>query len=332
MLVDIKKLEHAPHRATEMVSMFEVFGVGDPSIMIEKFVEPGPFTPKLDPDYIFKKTDTIYGLMALEHKQNCYFVGHSGTGKTEWIKQVAARLNYNVVLVGFDGHLLRSDLIGAHEIRAMETPFKYGLVPQAFRMPGTILALDEIDACASETAFVLQSALSEARTLYLTETNEIIELHPQNCIMATANTTGQGDESGLYLAGTNVQNFSLLNRFKTTLKFDYLSFDDEVALLTKKYPGEDLKVVRGVCAILREVRNAFKAGSISRPLTTRDGINWLGKIDSIGYPMYSAGYAFLNLMSDRDANAVAEYIMGVFDPVAGDDQKYVGRAKKVINI
>lgn len=310
MIEEVKTVPHAPMRKTECVSMTSAFGIGSASNLLQKFIEPGPLTPEIDSSYVFPKVETTFALMSLSAQEPCYLVGHSGTGKTALVSQIAARLNYNLIQVNFDGHVLRSDLLGALQLRDRETYFKYGLLPTAFMLPGTILCLDEADVCPPDVSFVMQRAISEQKSILLTETNEVIRLHPQNAIFGTANTKGTGDETGLYFAGTQVQNFSFLNRWKTYIEMDYMDFDTECSFLKSKFSEsfEDPKFIESVVRVLHEARAAFRADTISQPLTTRDGINWLKKTALLPHPLRAARYAFLNRMPVSEARAIAGFI------------------------
>ena len=288
------------------------------------FLEPGVLTPRINPNYVFPQDELVQFLQALQARDTTYLVGHSGTGKTELVNQVAARLNYNVIQINFDGHLSRSDLIGDWKIANGSMAFRYGLVPLAFTEPGTIVLFDEIDACPPETAFVLQRAISADLRFLMHETNEIFELHPQNCIVGTANTNGFGDESGLYVAGTNIQNFSFLNRWKTVIQIDYISQVNETRVFESMFTEPHAQqYIPQVVKVLAAVREGFKAGTMSMPLTTRDGINWLEKISRVPFPMRAARHSFLDKLPPSDAMAIAGLIQRYFKLPAKDDKRWL---------
>jgi len=338
----VSKIAHAADRVTKSFSLSQTFNVQLGPVMkkgspvtddngqvkykdkqIIGFKDPGPLTPTINPHYKFPKQDLIMFLMAMSNKDSIYLQGHSGTGKTAMVNQIAARLNYNVVQVNFDGHLLRGDLVGDIKIVNGATKFRYGLVPLGFTLPGTILLFDEVDAVAPETAFVLQRAISDDRKMLLHETNEIFELHPQNCIVATANTSGMGDDSSLYVAGTNVQNFSFQNRWDTVMQIDYLSPEDEEDVLKKLFPKADGSIIKSVVAVMASARESFRGGKLSAPLTTRDSIRWLQKLSMWPLPMMAAEYTFLNRMTTEDAMAVAGVIQRIFRLPKKDSTKFI---------
>lgn len=344
----IEQIAHRPNRDTKKFSIVETFKVetqplknSDGSDVVDEkgnikykdhfingFAEPGVLTPKINPHFIFQKAELIEFLKALEARDTTYLVGHSGTGKSELANQVAARLNYNVVQINFDGHLSRGDLIGDWKISNGDMTFRYGLIPIAFTEPGTIVLFDEIDACPPETAFVLQRAVSSDLKFLMHETNEIIELHPQNAIVGTANTNGMGDDSSLYIAGTNVQNFSFLNRWKTVIQVDYISAENETKVLESMFREPHAKAcIPGVIRTLQSVREAFKGGTMSVPLTVRDGINWLEKITRLPHPMRAARHSFLDKLPPNDAISIASLIQRNFKLPDTDDKKWLTTKK-----
>jgi len=343
----ITVVPNRPNREQEAVSMVATFGLdtgvkktkgkevldanGQPvkkDVLIQAFKEPGILTPEKNPNYQFPQEETIEFLKALQFRDTTYLIGHSGSGKTQLANQVAARLNYNVVTINFDGHLSRSDLIGDWKIVNGQMQFRYGLVPLAFTEPGTIVLFDEVDACPPETAFVLQRAISDELRFLMHETNQIFNLHPQNTIVGTANTNGLGDDSSLYIAGTNVQNFSFLNRWKTCIQIDYITPEAETKVLMAMFPQDHAKqFIPGVVKVLAAVREAFKSGTIAIPLTTRDGINWMEKISRLPYPMKAARYSFLDKLPVPAAMSIAQMIQRNMQLPEKDDKKYLTARK-----
>lgn len=278
------------------------------------YAEPSPHTPKKIPGYVFPKDDTLAILMGITGKDPMLLVGHTGTGKTSLIEQIAACLNYGVVKISFDGAVSRHDIIGEWVIKGKEMQFQYGVIPLAFRMRGTIILLDEWDAQNEETAFVLQRPLQkEDRKIFVVETNKLIEMHPENVICATANTNGQGDDTGLYTAGTRVQSYAQLNRFQVTVRLDYLPPEEEKKMLGAYYSNLDNDEIESLVTAINKVRDGFSNGQISVPLSTRDLINWADKYIKFGDAMKGARYCFLNRMSTEDSTVVQGIIQRSFE-------------------
>src|SRR5690606_15658140 len=147
------------------------------------------------------------------------------------------------------------------------TKFTEGTLPRAMQRPGFLL-VDEIDAGRPDILFVLQRAL-EGNGLMLTEDNgRIIKPHPLFRFAATANTRGQGDESGVY-SGVRAMNGAMLDRFPVFIEFDYIEADREAHLLTNKNPTLHKDIAGMMTQFAKEVRIAFKNGELFQPVTPR---------------------------------------------------------------
>jgi cobaltochelatase CobS len=280
------------------------------------FAEPTEHTPAINPNYIFPQDETLAVLMGINAvpKDPILLVGHTGTGKTSLLEQICARLNFGCIKISYDAHVMRGDIIGEPVIIGQETGFQYGIIPVAFCMPGTMIILDEWDAQNEETAFVLQRPLQkEDRSIFLLETRELITMHPDNVICATANTNGQGDDTGLYGHGTRIQSYAQLNRFTVTVKLDYLPAKEEKKILEKTHSTLDGDEIDSLVAAVNKVRDGFTNGQLSVPLSTRDLLNWADKYVLFGDAERAATYCFLNRMSVEDAKVCSGIIQRSFE-------------------
>jgi cobaltochelatase CobS len=296
---------------------------GKPKIkdrQVQGFSEPTEFTPAIDPSYVFPPDELLVLLMGFASKDRILLVGDTGTGKTSIIEQICARLNYSVVKISFDGCITRNDLVGEWIVKGKEMVFQYGVLPLAFRMPGCVIILDEWDTISEETSFVIQRPLQkEDGKLFLTETGgELIPLHDDNLIVATANTAGQGDDTGLYSQGTRIQNYSQINRFGLTIRMKYLEPEKEKQMLIQKFSPdlEDSEADAFILAI-NKVRDGYSNGQISVPLSPRDLINWCDKYLKMANPMRAARYCFLNRMSTEDAQVTEGIVQRAFEHISG---------------
>jgi len=324
-----KKLSYKK-RASKEFSVKDLFGFfwndkKKKDRFVSGFAEPGPLTPAIDTDFVFDPEATTVALLSLHLGNKLLVYGPTGSGKTALITQIAARLNYNLMRVNLDDDIERTDLIGRFIItpdKAME--FLYGILPRAMVLPGTILLLDEWDSISAETSFVLQRVLEEnSQLLILEKGEEIINLHPSNMICATANTVGQGDDSGLY-QGTKMQNYAQINRFQLTIELDYLPPDKEIQILLNRFgPDSDLIKDTGLeplehfeceamVQVVNAVRQAFEQGTVGAPLSTRDLCNWGEKFVIWGSANKSAKYCFCNRMPKEDRAVVEEILQRAF--------------------
>jgi cobaltochelatase CobS len=268
------------------------------------FAEKTPWVPDIDPAYVFPADETKVLLLGLELKDRILLVGETGTGKTTLLEQVAARLNYNFVRINFDGAITRQDLIGEWVVKGRQMVFQYGVLVHAFQMPGTIICLDEWDSISGECAFVLQRPLEKGggggKLLVMETGGELIPLAEDNVLAATANTVGQGDDTGLYTHGTKVQNYAQINRFSLTIRMNYLPAEKEEEMIRNRHPELNPAESKALVKAINMVREAYTNSELSAPLSPRDLINWADKYIRMGDPLRAAKFCFLNRMPDED--------------------------------
>lgn len=263
---------------------------------VQGYATPGPLTPPIDPDYVFDPEATSVLLLGSHLKNKVLMYGPTGSGKTTLVEQICARLNFNFVRINFDGYISRSDLVGQYVVKGRTMEFSYGILPRGMILPGTIILLDEWDSIGEEVSFVLQRVLETKSQLLLMEKGEeLVSLHPENMIIATANTSGMGDDSGLYSQGTRIQNYSQINRFAMTIILDYLSAKQEKKILTNRFSDLESWEAEALVQVVNSVRDAYMKGKdVSAPLSTRDLINWAEKFTIWGDPVRAAKFCFIN--------------------------------------
>lgn len=235
------------------------------------------------------------------------------SGKTSFWEQIAARLNYNFIRINFDAGITRADLVGQWVVKGKDMTFAYGILPSAMVLPGTIICLDEWDTISEECSFVLQRPLEQHSQLLILEHGEqVITLHKHNMIVGTANTAGMGDDTGLYSAGTRLQNFSQINRFSMTIEMDYLPAKEEQKILARRFPELEELMVEAMVQVANSVRESFMQGEISAPLSTRDVINWAEKFTFWGDIEKASKYCFINRMPPEDREVMRQIVFRAF--------------------
>jgi cobaltochelatase CobS subunit len=230
-----------------------------------------PHVPAADPDYIFRPVELFRLLVALIDNQRAYLHGHTGSGKTTLVEQVAARLRWPFLRLNFDSEITRLDLIGrdtlVNEGGATVSRFVDGILPQGLSGP-YILCFDELDFVRPDVAYVMQRAL-EGDGLVLTEDGgRIVRPHPMCRIVATGNTVGQGDEHGMY-QGARPQSLALLDRFTVWAHVDYMAPPDRETLIEKRVPDLPTDLRTPLCKYVEEHITAFKAAKVFQPLSPR---------------------------------------------------------------
>lgn len=279
------------------------------------FAEPTEHTPPIDHGHVFPPEETRVALLGLVNGDRVLTTGHTGTGKTSLWEQIAARLNYSAVKISFEGGITRNDLVGEWIVRGTEMEFQEGILPFALKLPGTIIILDEWDTINPDVSFCIHRVLQreDGKMMILEDGGRLISMHPFNAIVATANTTGQGDDTGCYAAGTRMQNYAQLNRFSLTIQLSWLAEAREKAMVGKKNPDMSADEIEAFVVTINKLRDGFANNTLSVPMSTRDLLNWAEKYTLIGNPMVAAKYAFLNRMTPQDAAVAREIIQRSFE-------------------
>lgn len=239
---------------------------------------PHPDCKKVDDKYIFRQDELLSALYALLTNERCWLHGHTGTGKTTLIEQIAARLNWPVRVINLDSEITRMDLIGRdtliNEGGTTVSKFVDGILPQCMVEP-YILIFDEFDFIRPDVSYVAQRVL-EGNGMTITEDGgRYVAPNPMFRIFATANTQGQGDDYGMY-AGARVQSMALLDRFTAWIHVDYLPAAQRLDLLKASVPGLDGVLAAKIGQYVTEHIEAFKAAKVVKPVSPR-GMIALGR-------------------------------------------------------
>lgn len=232
---------------------------------------PHPHVPEVDEDYVFRPFELLRVLYAIMTNQRCYLHGHTGSGKTTLVEQVAARLNWPFMRINFDSEITRMDLIGRDVLTndggVTSSKFVDGILPQMMSGP-YIGCLDEIDFVRPDIAYVLQRAL-EGNGLMLTEDGgRMVMPHKLFRMFGTGNTVGQGDEFGLY-QGARPQSMAFLDRFTVWVKVDYLKPADRMKLIKARLPKLSEDHATKLNSYVTEHLEAFTTSKVMQPISPR---------------------------------------------------------------
>ena len=195
-----------------------------------------PEAPALVDDYVFNPAHLHQALIALDDAlpDNTWLAGERGTGKTEFVTQLAARLKRKLVRVNFDEALERADFIGANTIDNGNVVWAEGIITRAIQHPGALILLDEVGFARAQSISVLHALTERSvhRALTIAETGKRIPVASHVAFFAADNSNGHGD--GGNFAGLREQNSAFLDRFGFTLRFEYLPAQDEADLIVKR--------------------------------------------------------------------------------------------------
>ena len=295
----------------------QMFGV-DTDFQVPAFSEPNEHVPAIDEAYQFDRETTLAILSGFAHNRRVMIQGYHGTGKSTHIEQVAARLNWACVRVNLDSHISRIDLIGKDAIALRDghqvTEFREGILPWALQS-SVALVFDEYDAGRPDVMFVIQRVLEADGRLTLLDQTRVISPHPGFRMFSTTNTIGLGDTTGLY-HGTQQINQGQMDRWNVVATLNYLSHDDEMAIVLAKVPSfsspQGRETISGMGTLADLSRAGFMAGDISTVMSPRTVIMWAENTDIFGDMAFAFCMTFLNKCDELQRPVVAEYYQRCF--------------------
>ncbi len=295
----------------------KIFGVAC-DFEVKAFAEKSEFVPAIDENYLFDPKTTIAILAGFAFNSRVLIQGMHGTGKSTHIEQVAARLNWPCLRINFDSQITRLDLVGKDVIKLKNdkqiTEFQEGIIPFALRN-GMALVLDEYDAIKTDVSFVIQRLLEEDGKFALLEENEIITPDRNFRLFATSNTLGAGDDLGIY-HGTNLINQAQMDRWNIVAALNYLTDEQELAILLKKLPFLNSKLHQQTAKMMVRLANlsreAFKNGDVSTLISLRTLLSWGKNIEIFGSVKTAFTLSFVNKVIDDEKAVIGEFYQRVF--------------------
>lgn len=273
--------------------------------------DTGDGVPTVDKHYHFDMEPTKDALMAIAADERCYAFGPTGSGKTTLFEQIAARLGRPFERIQFHREMEPVELTGTwtvNEHGAME--YMYSGLAKALQLP-SIVCFDEYDS-GNPVVTAIANALLENKPLVLSNYGgRKIFRHPDCRIVATGNTNGMGDDTGLY-ASVSVQSFATMNRFGMAIRLDYMPEENEKKILQSIWPSMPPGIVSDIVKAANMVRAGFKEGKLTCPLSTRQTIMWAKWLNMTGDAKRAFELAFVNQLGPMDEKPVREIFQRVF--------------------
>lgn len=231
--------------------------------------------PLVDADYQFRPELLMALLRSLVFNKPVWLNGHTGTGKSTAIIQIAARLGWPVKVLNLDSEISRMELMGRDGIvqvnGATQTQFIEGILPQALQGP-YILVMDEIDFGRPDVMYAIQRVLEGNGLTLAEDAGRHVAPHPMFRMVATANTKGQGDDSGLY-QGARIQSMAFLDRFQIWETVTYMTAKQLDALLRAKVKDLGDKERAQVVQYVQEHQVAFTQREVLTPISPRGAVS-----------------------------------------------------------
>jgi len=249
---------------------------GSSTAQTAEVVEEKNYVPAHDANYIEDENfATLQRVFKSAQFFPVYISGPSGIGKTTGTEQACARLGRELLTVSVTKQTNEDDLLGGFRLVDGETKWFDGPVVTAMKR-GAVLLLDEVDL-ASDYIMCLQPVLS-GKSVFLKKINTNVAPAPGFTIVATANTKGQGDESGKFI-GTGFLNEAFLDRFPVSLDADYPTEEIETQILSaawEQYGKVNAKTedtIRNLIKWANLSRKNYKDGLLDDVISTRRTVN-----------------------------------------------------------
>ena len=277
---------------------------------LEVEVWADPDTPTQVDDYMFNPMNLHQTLIALDDKlpDNEWLAGERGTGKSEFVSQVASRLGRRLFRVNFDEAIERAEFIGGNTIKGGDVEWKEGVITQAIQHAGAIILLDEIGFARSQNLAVLHALCERSphRSIVIAETGIRIPVASHVVFFCADNSNGHGDESGNF-DGVRGKNTAFLDRFSYTLGFEYLPHDKEVELINKRtmLPIDATDVI---VRFANTAREKARAGLLTQPPSLRQLFAWARAIQK-GVPV---SIAFNNAIVNKFPAECESELRGIY--------------------
>lgn len=253
-------------RPVKMENAEKVFGVklldrDGNHIKVEVWNDPD--AEDINPDYVFNPEHLRIALFAMTKKpaRNVFLFGETGTGKTEFVRQLSARLGRRMFRVNFENQADAYNFIGGERAKNASTVYQYGTFTLGLRHPGSLILLDELCFGKPGHLAALHATLEYEGALTIQETGEKVKRADGVMIFAADNTNGTGDRTGRY-DGLYTMNGALRRRFSYWMQFDYPPAELEADIIARK-SGISIKATRIVVDLMRACRAAARTGVLA---------------------------------------------------------------------
>ena len=326
--------------AIEQASVANLFEIQVPKgVLIQRFVDAShPQIPTATSEYVFRKelVREMRDFLMFPRGDAMFISGPTGSGKTSLVTEFCARLNWPVQEITCNGRMEVADMIGHHALvsQAPGQPpvmqFMHGPLAMAMK-EGHVLLLNEIDMLDPAELSGLNDVL-EGRPLVIAQNGgEVIKPHANFRVIATGNSLGSGDATGLY-QGVSMQSMAAMDRFRFMI-VGYADPEVEEGILMKESSdlGED--VIKKMVRVANEIRSLFmgegeSGGELSLTMSTRVLRRWArqaiafrgsknadGERNALSYALHMA---LLRRASPEEQVAVLQLAKSVFGDIWHD--------------
>lgn len=286
------------------------------NIMIDVLEAPheafADYIPEVDPNYIFNIDLLKQVMMGFQLNIPVLAWGMHGTGKTTIFLQYCARTRRPAMRVQHTVSTEEAHVLGQYVVKNGNTEFEPGPLAIAMRY-GFVYIADEYDFALPSVTSVYQPVL-EGHKLLIKEASpewRVVKPHPNFRFIATGNTNGGGDETGLY-QGTQIQNAANYSRFGITVEVDYMPERQEIAVVAAQ-GGIHADDAQNIVSFANHVRKSYRSGDIGVTVSPRELIRaaQLGRALGGDWKQGMA-LAYTNRLNTTDRQAVLSVAQRIF--------------------
>lgn len=304
----------------------QTFGVNAPAALsIPGWSQPGPLTPKANPDYVFRQRFLSDWLgWYRERLDGCpdglWILGPTGSGKSSGVVEVCARLNLDLFRVNAKKHLEVADLIGHLTVIDGDVLFQDGPLTLCARH-GWLLLLDEVDLMDPGELAGLNTVLDGGPLVIAENGGEVVQPQPGFGLICSANTGGNGDSHSIYL-GTQRMNGAFMDRF-ALMRVEYPDPAHERRILEQACPALPEPLRDRFIQVAQEVRTLFQGDAeggapIEVTLSTRTLVRWARKSLCYKQAPDPIRHALDRALTLRAEPETREAILGIVQRIFGE--------------
>ena len=268
----------------------------------------GDFVPEVNAAYHFPESAKGVAQDIVDNKR-VMLLGHTGTGKTSMIEQIAARMNQSVLRTNLNGQTTVGDFVGMWTVKGGETVWVDGVLPKAMR-EGHWLILDELDFAEPAILSVLNAVLEPKGKLMLKEKGcEVVAPHPNFRLFATANGVGRMVVYRHLYQGVNIMNEAFLDRWRCYY-IDYLPPEEEIKVVIGSIPklaanpAGAKSIAATVVKVGNMIREAFKKEEVSCTFSLRRMLDWTENLIRYKDPLKAAEHSIFSKVTPEDAEVI----------------------------
>jgi len=266
--------------------------------------------PAVDPCFVWSAPILRHLLLSQATGESLFFGGEKGTGKSETVRQFAARTGRGYCRINFNKFTTAEDFIGAVGLENGATVFKMGDFLRAFTTPATLILLDEISNSDPAVLAVLNGFLeSNSAVSY---GGQVWRRAPDVLVFAADNTLTNGDESGRY-AGTRTMNSALADRFARLVAFKHMDLATEVEAVVR-HTGCKPALADHVLRAVHACRAKVESGDIVDAPSIRSVMAFVRSVAVLGVDEAWAA-SIGHRQPSESATAIASIKSAYIDPV-----------------